>query len=139
LLVDFELTLATGTAERDAAKTMLGRLRRSRRVTLGADRGYDTRDFVGACRSQRVTPHVAQYQKGAGRRGSAIDARTTRHAGYGASQKVRKRIEEVFGWMKAFGGLRRTRFRGRPRAELHSLTVATSYNLLRVSRLMATA
>lgn len=135
LLVDFELTSATGRAEVEAAATMLERAKRSRPITVGADRGYDSREFVATCRSHNATPHVAQYKRGEGRRGSAIDARTTRWPGYGASQKVRKRIEEIFGWMKVVGGLRRSRFKGQQRTGLHALLVATTYNLLRIARL----
>ena len=106
LLVDFQLDSADGRAERRNALAMLdASLPGARRVTLGADRGYDTFDFVAECRRRRVTPHVTQYN---GRR-SAIDARTTSHAGYAVSQRVRKRVEEVFGWMKTVGNFRKTR------------------------------
>lgn len=94
LVVDAALTIATGTAERDAALAMAARIPGRRRATLGADKGYDTQDFVARCRHLGVTPHVAQHTT---KRRSAIDARTTRHAGYAVSQRLRKRVEEVFG------------------------------------------
>ena len=89
--------------------------------TLGADRGYDTRDSVKDIRARWVTPHVAQKKKH-----SAIDGRTTRHAGYAVSLRIRKRVEEVFGWMKTVGGLRRTRYRGLARTGLAGYLVATA-------------
>ena len=104
-------------------------------VTLAADKGYDTRDFVTACRSLRVVPHVAQHLTRRG--GSAIDARTTRHPGYSVSQRVRKRVEEIFGWAKTIGGFRRTRLRGKARAQLAAYFVGAAYNLLRLSKLLA--
>ena len=100
LVVDARLTQADGYAERAAALEMLGELLDGPRVTLGADRGYDTRDFVESCRLLGVTPHVAQNTTN---RASRIDARTTRHPGYRQSQRTRKRVEEVFGWMKTVG------------------------------------
>jgi hypothetical protein len=101
LVVDTELVPCSGTAERDAALQMAERIDGVGRVTLAADKGYDTRDLVTEMRAMNVTPHVAQNLKRRG--GSAIDARTTRHAGYPISQRKRKRIEEVFGWMKTVG------------------------------------
>jgi len=112
LVVDARLTQADGYAERSAALEMLGELPGSHRVTLGADRGYDTRDFVAGCRELGVTPHVAQNTTN---RSSRIDERTTRHPGYGPSQRTRKRIEEIFGWMKTVGLMRKTRPRSSPR------------------------
>ncbi|MDP8988463.1 MAG: IS5 family transposase [Acidobacteriota bacterium] len=109
LVVDVRLTQATGTAERDAALAMLANKGASKRITLGGDRGYDTRGFVAATREQNITPHVAQNDSN---RRSAIDGRTTRHEGYGVSQRKRKRVEEVFGWMKTVALQRKTRFRG---------------------------
>ena len=97
LVVDVRLTQATGTAERNAALEMLAGKAASKRVTLGGDRGYDTRGFVAALRELKVTPHVAQNDTN---RRSAIDERSTRHEGYSVSQRKRKRVEEVFGWMK---------------------------------------
>src|SRR5688572_33512913 len=101
-------------------------------ATVGADRGYDTRDFVGRCRDAEVTPHVAQFENA--RRSSAIDRRTTRHRGYAISQQIRKRIEQVFGWIKVVGGLRRTRFKGRRRTQLAAYMVGAAYNLLRIAK-----
>ena len=106
LVVDVKITEATGTSERDAALDMLQMVPSSGRITVGADRGYDTRDFVWDCRDMHITPHVAQ------RRHSAIDGRTTRHGGYRLSQRVRKRVEEVFGWVKTVGGGRKLRCLG---------------------------
>ena len=109
LLMDFTVSQATGTAEWDAVPELLDGLRERgyHPRTLGADRGYDTKDCVGDMRARRVTPHVAQKKKH-----SALDGRTTRHAGYAVSLRIRKRVEEVFGWMKTVGGFRRTRYRG---------------------------
>ena len=110
LVVDAELLQANGTAERDAALLMAERIEGSKRVTVAADKGYDTKEFVREIRGMNVTPHVAQNDKRPG--GSAIDRRTTRHAGYKVSQVRRKRVEEVFGWLKTVGMLRKTRHRG---------------------------
>lgn len=135
LLTDLRITPATGTAERDTALAMLRDLNRgSRRLTLGADRGYDTRGFVAGCRNLGVTPHVACNDRRSG--GSAIDRRTTRHEGYRTSQRIRKRVEEIFGWMKTVGGLRRTRFKGLQRTQLAAYLVGAAYNLLRMARLV---
>ena len=134
LIVDMELTQADGRAEREAATQMLGRLpARKRRRTVAADKAYDTADHVGALRRMNVTPHVAQNQ--ARRGGSALDPRTVRHPGYAVSQWIRKRVEEAFGWMKTVGGLRRTRYRGRARVQMHAYLVAAAYNLVRIARL----
>ena len=132
LLVDLTVSEANGTAERDTALSMLEE-HASRGATVGADRGYDTRGFVQSCRERGVTPHVAQHQNE--RRSSAIDGRTTRHAGYRISQTTRMRIEKIFGWIKSVGGLRRTRYRGRARTQLAAYFVGAAYNLLRVARL----
>ena len=134
LLVDFQVTHATGTAERDIVPALLDQAkeRHFRPKTLGGDKGYDTRDCVADLRRRRVTPHVAQVTKG---RRSAIDGRTTRHPGYAISQRIRKRVEEIFGWMKTVGGFRRTRYRGLDRTGLAGYLVATAYNLVRLSRL----
>lgn len=136
LLVDFKVTQATGTAERDVVPELLdqARERHFRPKTLGGDKGYDTRDCVADIRARGVTSHVAQNTSG---RRSAIDGRTTRHAGYAASQKVRKRVEEIFGWLKTVGGFRRTRYRGLDRTGLAGYLVATAYNLVRLARLRA--
>ena len=135
LLVDFLVSDATGTAERDAVPVLLdeARERGFHPQTLGADKGYDTRGCVGAMRARRVAPHVAQHTSG---RSSAIDGRTTRHRGYALSQRLRKRVEEIFGWMKTVGGFRRTRYRGLDRTGLAGYLVGTAYNLVRMARLM---
>ncbi|MHC4342814.1 MAG: IS5 family transposase [Planctomycetota bacterium] len=127
LVVEARVTPATGTAEREAALAMLG----SRRGTLGGDKGYDTKDFVRAVRTRGITPHVAQ------KRASAIDGRTTRHAGYAISQRVRKRIEEVFGWGKTVGPLRQVKVRGRAKVDWLTVFVAATYNLVRIRNILA--
>jgi transposase len=136
LLVDFQVTHATGTAERDMVPKLLdqARERHFHPKTLGGDKGYDTQDCVADMRERRVTPHVAQNTSN---RRSAIDGRTTRHPGYAVSQRIRKRVEEIFGWMKTVGGFRRTRYRGLDRTGLSGYLVATAYNLVRLSRLGA--
>jgi transposase len=131
LVVGVALTEADGHAERAAALRLLDGCVRGR-ATLGADRAYDTRDFVAGCRQRRVTPHVAQHTRG---RRSAIDGRTTRHAGYALSQRLRKRVEEVFGWEKTVGGLRKLRYIGRARNELCAKITAAAYNLVRMAKL----
>ena len=131
LLVDFQVDEANGYAERLSALDMLEVNLAGRRATVGGDKGYDTRDFVEGCREHNVTPHVAQKQKG-----SAVDARTTRQPGYAISQRFRKRIEEVFGWMKTVGNFRKTRFRGIHRTQLAAYMLGAAYNLLRVARLL---
>ena len=132
LAVDARLEPATGTAEREAAAEMLEAIPGEDRLTVGGDKGFDTRGFVEKMRELRVTPHVAQNTSG---RRSAIDGRTTRHGGYAASQKVRKRIEEIFGWLKTVGGLRKTRFRGREKVGWHFLFRLAAYNLVRMRNL----
>jgi transposase len=134
LVVDVRLTQATGTAERDAALAMLANKTASKHVTLGGDRGYDTRGFVAATREQNITPHVAQNDSN---RRSAIDGRTTRHEGYGVSQRKRKRVEEVFGWMKTVALQRKTRFRGLDRVGWMFTFAAAAYNLVRMRNLQA--
>jgi transposase len=136
LVVDVRLTEATGTAERAAAAEMLAHKPALKRVTLGADRGYDTRGFVQQMRELRVTPHVAQNESD---RRSAIDERTTRHEGYVVSQRKRKRVEEVFGWLKTVALQRKTRFRGPERAGWMFTFAAAAYNLVRMRNLQATA
>jgi transposase len=132
LLADFRVDSADGRAERRNALQMMDDSKlHERHVTLGGDKGYDDRGFVDGCRQRKVTPHVAQKKR------SAIDERVTRHPGYAISQRVRKRIEETFGWMKTIGGFRRTRFRGLERTALAGVFVAAAYNLLRMSRLLA--
>lgn len=138
LVVETRVSQATGTAEREAAREMIAARRcGQRRVTLGGDKGYDVREFVGHLRELQVTPHVAQNQKRRG--GSAIDARTTRHPGYEVSQKKRKRVEEVFGWLKTVGLLRQTRHRGRERVSWMFTFAAAVYNLVRIRNLTAAA
>jgi transposase len=135
LLVDACLTRADGHAERVAALAMIEpRADRPRPITLGADKAYDTEDFVNELRSMNVTPHVAQNTSG---RSSAIDGRTTRHGGYGASQRIRKRIEEVFGWIKTIAGQDKTRFRGRDRVGWAFTFAAAAYDLVRRPKLLA--
>jgi transposase/IS5 family transposase len=135
LLIDFQVEPADGLAERRAAVAMADeRLAGSQRITLGGDKGYDTRDFVAACRALNISPHVAQNDARPG--GSALDARTTRHPGYAVSQRIRKRIEEAFGWMKTIGGFRKTRYRGRERVQMNAYLVGAAYNLLRIARLI---
>lgn len=135
LLVDTELTLATGTGERDAAVTMAHRRGRGR-ITIAGDKAFDTRGVVTAFRTLGITPHVAQYRS-RGRRQSAIDRRTTRHCGYGLSQRKRKLIEQAFGWMKTVGQLRKLRHRGRGRVGWMWTFTAAVYNLVRIRTLMA--
>ncbi len=135
LVVDACLTLADGHAERVAALHMIEpRADRPRAITLGADKGYDAEDFVNELRSMNVTPHVAQNLSG---RRSTLDRRTTRHRGYAVSQRIRKRIEEAFGWIKTVAGQRKTRFRGRDRVGWAFTFAAAAYNLVRLPRLMA--
>jgi len=135
LIVDTELLQANGTAERDAALVMLEKIPGGERVTVGADKGYDTKDFVAECRNLNVTPHVAQNTNRPG--GSAIDARTTRHGGYGISQKKRKRIEESFGWLKTIALMRKVRHRGIHKVGWVFTFAAAAYNLVRMKNLLA--
>jgi len=134
LVVDTELLQCNGTAERDAALLMAERIEGDGRVTVAADKGYDTRDLVAQMRSMNVTPHVAQNVNRQG--GSAIDGRTTRHAGYLISQRKRKRIEEVFGWLKTVGMLRKTRLRGVHKVGWVFTFAAAAYNLVRMRNLI---
>jgi len=135
LICDCELTQATGTAEREAGLRLLARARQRagrRRLTVGADKGYDTSEFVGGARALEVTPHVA-----AKKRYGAIDGRTTRHGGYATSQRRRKLVEEPHGWMKTIGGLGKLRHRGRAKADALYTFAAAAYNLVRLRRLLA--
>lgn len=135
LLVDLRVEPATGYGERIGALAMLdGHLPDRPGLTLGADAGYDTADFVAALRERAVTPHIAPTRDH--RRRSAVDGRTTRHAGYEVSQRIRKRVEEIFGWTKTVGCFRKTRFRGQARTQLAAHLVAAAYNLLRMAKLM---
>jgi transposase len=127
LAVDMETTLATGTAEREAAKAMVERSVK-RGSTLGADKNYDVAEFVFAMRGHGVTPHVAQKSVG-----SAIDRRTTRHAGYAVSLKKRKLVEEIFGWAKTVGGLRKARFIGLTKVKAQTVFTLAAYNLIRMA------
>jgi len=137
LIVDAELTQATGFAERDCATAMVGRLpKRRRRRTIAADKNYDTKGFVADVRALGFTPHAAQNNKG---RRSAIDGRTTRHPGHGVSQRIRKRVEEPFGWIKTVGAGRKVRFIGQERNRAWFKLEAAVYNLIRICSLDATA
>jgi len=129
LVVNTRVTLATGTSEREASLEMVEQIPGDGAVTLGADKGYDTKDQVAQLRERNVTPHVAQKKH------SAIDARTTRHAGYQVSQQRRKRVEEIFGWLKTVGMLRKTRHRGLRRVGWVFTFAASAYNLVRVRNL----
>jgi hypothetical protein len=136
LVVDAELTGATGYAERYAALEMMGVTGEdgtTRHITVGGDKGFDTADFVMELRELGAVPHVAQNIKG---RRSAIDARTTRHPGYAVSKRIRKRIEEVFGWIKMVAGQRKTRFRGLPRVRWAFTFAMAAYNLIRLPKLL---
>jgi transposase len=134
LIVNAELLQANGRAERDAALVMLEQLAGDGRVTVGADKGYDTAEFVDECRHMNVTPHVAQNTARPG--GSAIDERTTRHAGYDISQKKRKRIEECFGWLKDIALLRKLKHRGLFKVGWIFTFAAAAYNLVRMRKLI---
>jgi transposase len=135
LIVDAEVFQANGTAERDAALTMLEKLPGTQPVTVGGDKGFDTRDFVKECRNLRVTPHVAQNDERRG--GSAIDGRTTRHASYAVSQRKRKRIEECFGWLKTIALMRKVRHRGVCRVDWIFTFACAAYKLVRMRNLDA--
>jgi transposase len=136
LLVDLKVTAATGKAEVEAAEGMLKRQARRgiQPKTLGGDKGYDKRGFVAMLRGRKIAPHVSQNTERRG--GSAIDGRTTRHAGYSISQRIRKRVEEIYGWVKTVGGFRKTRFKGVRRTQLAAWFVGSAYNLLRMAKLM---
>jgi transposase len=134
LIVNAELLQANGRAERDAALLMLEQVSGDGRVTVGGDKGYDTAEFVDECRHMNVTPHVAQNTARPG--GSAIDARTTRHAGYAVSQKKRKRIEECFGWLKDIALLRKLKHRGLFKVGWIFTFAAAAYNLVRMRKLI---
>jgi transposase len=135
LIVTTEVFQANGTAERDAALVMMERIPGEQRVTVGGDKGYDTKGFVAECRNMNVTPHVAQNTKRSG--GSAIDGRTTRHGGYEVSQKKRKRIEECFGWLKTIALMRKVRHRGLEKVGWVFTFAAAAYNLVRMKNLLA--
>jgi hypothetical protein len=135
LIVDARLTRVSGHAERLAALDMIqGVADRPVTITLGADKGYDAADFVEELRSMNVRPHVAQNKSG---RRSAIDRRTSRHPCYAASQRIRKRIEEAFGWTKVVAGMRKTKLRGLPKVDWAFPFAASAYNLIRLPKLVA--
>jgi len=136
LLVQTFLTEADGRAERDAAMLMAERIRGGKRVTLGGDKNYDTQEFVRELRGMNITPHVAQNNTN---RRSAIDQRTTRHAGYEVSQRKRKRVEQSFGWMKMVGALRKVKLRGIDKVGWLFTFTGAAYNLCRLRNLMAKA
>jgi transposase len=131
LIVQTHVTPADGYGERDAALVMVERLPGRHRITVAADKAYDTRDFVGGLRAMHATPHVAQKQAY-----TAIDARTTRHSGYAISQQKRKLVEQGFGWMKTIGGLRKLRHRGGPLVEWIFTFTAAAFNIVRMRRLL---
>jgi IS5 family transposase len=139
LVVAGALSRASGTAEREAALEMIDR-HRGRRITLGADKAYDVTAFVGDLRARKVTPHIAidgHPTKTGKRRKTAVDGRTTHHAGYAVSQRCRKRIEEVFGWIKSSAGQAKTKFRGRDRVASQFTLALVAYNLIRLPKLLA--
>ena len=135
LIVNTEVLQAHGTAERDAALLMMEQIPGEHRITVGADKGYDIKDFVAECRHMEVTPHVAQNLTRRG--GSAIDERTTRHSGYQVSQRQRKRIEECFGWLKTIALMRKVRHRGLAKVGWVFTFAAAAYNLVRMRKLLA--
>jgi len=129
LAVDANVTKATGSCEREAALDMIQEIPGDNRATVGADKAYDARDFVNQCRADNVVPHVAQ------KKNSAIDALTTRHEGYAVSLRKRKKIEEIFGWLKTVGCLRKTRRRGVGRVQWIFTFAVEAYNLIRMRNL----
>jgi divalent metal cation (Fe/Co/Zn/Cd) transporter len=140
LVVGGGISQATGTAEREAALELIdGRDRRRRRITLGADKAYDVTQFVHDLRDRSVTPHIAidgHIRKTGIPRKTAVDGRTTRHAGYDISQRCRKRIEEVFGWIKSSAGLAKVKLRGRDRVNTAFTLALAAYNLVRLPKLL---
>jgi hypothetical protein len=130
---------AKGTAEREMALAMIDRRRCAKRITLGADKAYDVMQFVHDLRDRSVTPHIAidgHLSKTGKRRKTAIDARTTRHSGYDISRRCRKRIEEIFGWIKSSAGLAKIKLRGRDRVDAVFVLALAAYNLIRLSKLL---
>jgi transposase len=136
LIVRTAVTPADGYGERDAALVMIKAVPGPHRITVAADKGYDTRDFVAGVRAMTATPHVAQHTT---KRRSAIDGRTTRHPGYAISQQKRKLVEQGFGWMKTIGGLRKLRHRGGPLVQWIFTFTAAAYNIVRMRRLLTPA
>jgi len=130
LAVGARLTQATGTAERDTALALLQDIPRLKRITVSGDKGYDVGSFVDALREDGATPHVARKN-----RYSAIDGRTTRYEAYNVSQRKRKRVEEIFGWLKTIGMIRKTRHRGLPRVDWIFTFALAAYNLVRIRNL----
>jgi IS5 family transposase len=135
LIVRATVTPADGFGERDAALRMIEQIPGRHRITVAADKGYDTRDFVANLRAMAATPHLAQYGA-TGHRRSALDGRTTRHTGYARSQQKRKLVEQGFGWMKTIGGLRKLRHRGGPLVQWVFTFTAAAYNIVRMRRLL---
>ncbi|BCR07011.1 hypothetical protein DESUT3_40800 [Desulfuromonas versatilis] len=138
LVIEATVTPANGTAEREAALAMVKKVARGKgkrqRITLGADKNYDTQEFLGALQGRKVTPHVAQNNTS--RASSAMDGRTTRHEGSKVSQRIRKRVEEIFGWMKTVGNYRSPKYRGADREGWHFTLVAAAYNLVRMRNIL---
>jgi IS5 family transposase len=143
LAVDGGISQATGTAERQMALELIdARRRRRRRITLGADKAYDVAPFVHELRGRSVTPHISidgHLSKTGKRRKTAVDGRATRHAGYDRSQRCRKRIEEVFGWIKCSAGLAKVKLRGRDRVDAAFRLALAAYNLIRLPKLLVAA
>jgi len=143
LVVGGGVSKATGTAERETALDLVdGRCRQRRRITLGADKAYDVTQFVNDLRERSVTPHIAingRLSKTGRRRKTAVDGRTIRHAGYDISQRCRKRIEEVFGWIKSSAGLAKVKLRGRERVNASFILALAAYNLIRLPKLLRVA
>jgi transposase len=138
LVVDLQMDVADGFAERRNALEMLdNNVPGQRRITVGGDKGYDTSDFVADCRARNITPHVAQNITKY--RGSNVDERTTVHVGYVVSQRIRKRVEEVFGWIKTVGNFRKTRYIGLGANQLAAYVLASAYNLIRIAKLTEAA
>lgn len=133
LAVDVRLTCATGKAEREAALEMIDAIGGNKPITLGADKGYDTREMIAELRARNVVPHIAGNVARPG--GSALDGRTTRHHSYHLSQRKRKRVEEIFGWLKTVGSLRKTRHRGRPLVDWMFTFSVAIFNLIRIRNL----
>ena len=141
LAVGGGVSQATGIAEREKALELIDgrRGRRRRRITLGADKAYDVTQFVHDLRDRSVTPHIAidgHLSKTGKRRKTAVDRRTTRHASYNISQRCRKRIEEVFGWIKSSAGLAKVKLRGRDRVDAAFTLALVAYNLIRLPKLL---
>jgi transposase len=133
IMLDLRVGQASGRAECEQGLAMLEAVHGAHRITVAGDKGYDTAAFVASCRALNVTPHVAQNERRAG--GSALDPRTTIWPGYAVSQRVRKRVEEIFGWIKTVGNFRRTRYRGVERTSFAAYLVGAAYNLLRIAKL----